>query len=101
VEDSEVLFQNIDQWPVAKASRERKQFIEELNAFTFERLSQAYHNRFEDIITKPVYLQKPRIKFTPCKVDHVDKKAYCNSIGSTLDLINNPKDKENPEADYS
>lgn len=99
MEKSESLFRNIEEWPVAKASRDRKHFIDELNHFIFERLSATYNNKFEDIISKTVYLEKQRTKFTPWKVDPVDEKAYWNNIGSTLDLIKNLSEKENAEVD--
>jgi glycerol-3-phosphate O-acyltransferase len=91
------LFNIIEQWPISKASKERKEFIEKLNSFVFERLNEGYKGNLSELVSKTVYLEKQRIKLNPWKVDPVDDKGYWNNIGTQLDLIQNLADKENAE----
>lgn len=93
------IFENIDSWPIAQASSNRKQFIEELNAFILSRLLETNKNQISELISKTIYLEKQRIKLHPWKVDPVDDKAYWNNISDTLELIQNLADKENAETE--
>lgn len=96
-EKTKELFGVIEQWPITKASKGRKEFIEQLNIFVFERLNEGHSGKLSELISKTVYLEKQRIKLNPWKVDPVDDKAYWNNIGTQLDLIQNLADKENAE----
>lgn len=91
------IFENIESWPVAQASSNRKRFIEELNAFVMTRLLESNKNQLSELISKTIYLEKQRIKLNPWKVDPVDDKAYWNNISNTLELIQSLGDKENAE----
>lgn len=92
------LYPEVEDWPVAKASKERKLFVENLNAFVLERILDNNKNIFE-LIAKTVYLEKQRIKLNPWKVDPVDDKGHWNNVGKTLELIENLEDKDGAEVE--
>ncbi len=92
------LYPEVEDWPVAKASKERKIFVENLNAFVLERILDNNKNIFE-LIAKTVYLEKQRIKLNPWKVDPVDDKGHWNNVGKTLELIENLEDKDGAEVE--
>jgi glycerol-3-phosphate O-acyltransferase len=91
------LYPDIEEWPVARISKERKVFVENLNAFVLERILDNNNRNLSELISKTVYLEKQRIKLNPWKVDPVDDKGHWNNVGKTLELIENLEDKNEAE----
>jgi glycerol-3-phosphate O-acyltransferase len=91
------IIPNVSDWPVARQSRDRAEFIEKLNSFVFEQLKTTHKNNFQDLISRTVYMEGQRIKLTPWKVDPPDEKIYWKSISTDLDVALSREDKDEAE----
>lgn len=91
------IYPQIEDWPVAKVSKERSTFIAELNAFVLERLLENYRDNINELITKSIYMENQRIKATPWKVDPADEKIYWKSISAELDASAIREDRQEAE----
>lgn len=87
------IFPKFEDWPVYQLSRDRSQFIQEIDAHTFEKLSR---KELSDLIAKTLYLERIRLKEDPWKVDPPNEKAFWNKISKRL--IKHSLDKEDREA---
>lgn len=76
---------DISEWPVAKQSRNRNEFIQKLNAFVYTNLEKEFRGSYHDVISKAIYMENQRIKLNPWKVDPQDEKAYWQSISKELE----------------
>ncbi len=83
---------DINEWPVAKQSRNRSEFIRKLNAFVYENLEKEYNGCYYDVISKAIYMENQRIKLNPWKVDPQDEKVYWQSISAELEASLNKED---------
>jgi len=93
----EHIIPDIAQWPVARISRERKQFVEELNLFVMDRVLKNYEGSLGDIISKTIYSEQQRIKLNPWKVDPPNEKEYWKNITQELELIQAREDRVEAE----
>lgn len=78
------IMPNIEDWPIYKQHKNRKQFIEEINETVFNRLRNRYGDKIEDIIAKTIYLERIRIKEEPWKVDPPQDSQFWSRIKSRL-----------------
>ncbi len=88
------LHPDIAEWPVAKQSRERADFINRLNDFVYSNLQKEFKNSYYDVISKAIYLENQRIKLNPWKVDPQDEKAYWQSISKELEASQSSENKQ-------
>jgi glycerol-3-phosphate O-acyltransferase len=88
---------DVAEWPVAKQSKERKVFIENLNQYVTAQLLQNHKGNLSDLISKAIYLENQRIKLTPWKVDPPDEKVYWKSIATDLESAAGREDKDEVE----
>lgn len=91
------ILPDVADWPVAKQSKDRKIFIENLNHFVAENLLETHRSSLSDLISKAIYLENQRMKLTPWKVDPPDEKAYWKSIASELESAAGREDKDEVE----
>lgn len=87
------IYPRFEDWPVYQLSRDRAQFIQDIDALTFEKLSR---KDLSELIAKTLYLERIRLKEDPWKVDPPNEKAFWNKIGKRL--IKRSLDKEPEEA---
>ncbi|HFA47575.1 MAG TPA: glycerol acyltransferase, partial [Bacteroidetes bacterium] len=92
----------IEDWPIHKMLADRKNFIKEIDEFTFEKLKELYQKNLPDIIAKTVYLERIRIKEEPWKVDPPNERMFWKKIrrkliGKSHEMSEEEK-KENSEA---
>lgn len=91
------ILPNVHDWPVAKLSAERADFIERLNHFVINQILEEHQNNLSDLISKTIYLENQRIKFTPWKVDPADDKEYWKNIAASLESAALSQDKAEME----
>jgi glycerol-3-phosphate O-acyltransferase len=91
------ILPEVEDWPVAKQSKERKTFINNLNLYVTENLLETHKSNLSDLISKAIYLENQRMKLTPWKVDPPDEKAYWRSIASELEAATGREDKDEVE----
>ncbi|MBK9254128.1 MAG: 1-acyl-sn-glycerol-3-phosphate acyltransferase [Saprospiraceae bacterium] len=81
------IISKVEDWPVAKISQNRSQFISELNVFVEERLSENFGDNLNELISKTIYLENQRIRSNPWKVDPADDRQYWKNIAEELEEI--------------
>lgn len=75
---------DIEDWPIYRLSEDRKQFVDDIRAFTFDRLVSQHPDDLGDLIAKTIYLERIRIKEEPWKVDPPKEKQFWKKISSRL-----------------
>lgn len=86
---------NVENWPIYQQSKNRSQFISELNDFTFEKIT-SEHSDLERVLTLTIYFENQRVKNNPWKVDPADDKKYWRNASSDLKkalLSDNPQER--------
>lgn len=91
------LIPDVSEWPVAKQSRNRQEFIADLNQFVENQILAVHKNKLNDLISKAVYLENQRIKLSPWKVDPPDEKAYWKGISTELEASVHSEEKQERE----
>lgn len=90
------VFPDIADWPIYKLSEDRKNFIEDIDDFTVNRLLKYHKDELLEIISKAIYLERIRIKEEPWKVDPPNERQFWRKIRNNL--VRDSLDKENEEA---
>lgn len=78
------IMPEITDWPIYKLHQDRRNLIEEMDAFTLERLQSRYGGELSSVIAKTIYMERIRIKEDPWKVDPPDERTFWNKIQSKL-----------------
>ncbi|MFM8450813.1 MAG: glycerol acyltransferase, partial [Haliscomenobacter sp.] len=75
----------ISDWPIFRLSEARKDFIQEMDQFTVERLLSANStSRMTDIIAQTIYMERIRMQEEPWKVDPPTDKAFWSRLRRRL-----------------
>jgi glycerol-3-phosphate O-acyltransferase len=74
------VYPNMEDWPIYKLSEDRKNFVEEIDQYTCERLMAQKTNKVSDLISKTIYLERIRIKEEPWKVDPPKDRQFWRNI---------------------
>ncbi len=74
----------ITDWPIHKLLADRKNFVNEIDDFTYNRLLKLHGKNVTDIIAKTVYLERIRIKEEPWKVDPPNERMFWKRIRKKL-----------------
>lgn len=73
------------QWPIVQLSRDRKKFIEEVSAESFESLKGITKGRsLREEVEMTIYREKARIRANPWRVDPRDEKPFWNKMQQRL-----------------
>lgn len=91
------VFPNIEDWPIYKLSQDRRQFVQDISQFTFEKLVDRHGSRIADLITRTIYLERIRMKEEPWKVDPPKERQFWKKTQKRL--IKRSLDKAEEEAD--
>lgn len=78
------IIPKIEDWPINRFARERKEFIDQLNDFVFDRILRNSSQGLEDILAKTIYLESQRIKSNPWKVDPTDDAEFWRTMANSL-----------------
>ncbi|MEY3050655.1 MAG: hypothetical protein RLY31_440 [Bacteroidota bacterium] len=75
---------DIADWPIHRLLRDRRNFVENIAQFTFQRLKKLYGAEWQDILARTIYLERIRIKEEPWKVDPPNEKAFWKKMATRL-----------------
>lgn len=75
------ILPKIEDWPIYKFAKHRKEFVKELNEFVFKRITDNSSHSIEDLLAKTIYLETQRVRTNPWKVDPADDGDYWKSLG--------------------
>ncbi len=92
----EPVFKDMEQWPVTKLSQDRSNFVEQIDAYTLEKLSAKSNDTISDMIAKTIYLERIRLKEEPWKVDPPNEQQFWGKIRKKL--LQQSLDKEQEES---
>ncbi|MEZ4911750.1 MAG: 1-acyl-sn-glycerol-3-phosphate acyltransferase [Saprospiraceae bacterium] len=91
------LMPKIEDWPVAKFSKDRHNFISELNEFVFKNLLKSNSHSLNDLLSRSIYMEMQRTKNTPWKVDPPGERKYWKDLSIELEKSTEREDKEEVE----
>ena len=87
------IIPNKSEWPIVKLSRDRKEFIDEITAETYDYLVSSKSGSLREEIEMTIHREKLRMKANPWRVDPPDEKTYWKNMQAKL-LDINPDEKE-------
>ena len=90
------IIERIEDWPIYRLSKDRADFIREIDEFTFKRLVSKHRKDLADVIVKTMYQERIRIKEDPWKVDPPNERQFWNRISKKL--IKKSLDRDDPQA---
>ena len=90
------IIERIEDWPIYRLSKDRSEFIREIDEFTFQRLAERHKRDLADVLVKTIYQERIRIKEDPWKVDPPNERQFWNKISKRL--IKKSLDRHDPEA---
>lgn len=90
------IIERIEDWPIYRLSKDRAEFIREIDEFTFKRLASKHRKDLSDVIVKTMYQERIRIKEDPWKVDPPNERQFWNRISKKL--IKKSLDRDDPQA---
>ncbi len=88
------IIPDIEKWPIHQISKNRAEFVQELNAFALERILENQGDRIPEILEKTFYLEKIRCKKNPWKVDPSDELSYWSGLEKTFQQASESEDME-------
>ena len=62
------VIEHIEDWPIYRLSKDRAEFIREIDEFTFQRIAGRHRKDLPDVLVKVLYQERIRIKEDPWKV---------------------------------
>lgn len=77
------VFPNIEDWPIYKLHKDRKQFIADIDQLVFEKLTEK-HDNLAELLAKTLYMERSRMKNDPWKVDPADEKSFWATVSKDL-----------------
>lgn len=77
---------DIEKWPITWLSKNRDQFIIELNEYTYQKVltDGIKQQNLEELLASTIYLEKIRVKTNPWKVDPPNEMAYWQKLEAEL-----------------
>lgn len=90
------VIERIEDWPIYRLSKDRTEFLREIDEFTFNRIASRHRKDLPDVLVKALYQERIRIKEDPWKVDPPNERQFWNKISKKL--IQKSLDRNSPEA---
>ncbi len=78
------VIERIEDWPIYRLSKDRAEFIREIDEFTFQRIAARHRKDLPDVLVKVLYQERIRIKEDPWKVDPPNERQFWNKISKKL-----------------
>lgn len=90
------IIERIEDWPIYRLSKDRAEFVREIDDATFQRLHNKHRKDLSDVLSKTIYQERIRIKEDPWKVDPPNDRSFWNRISKRL--IKKSLDRDDAEA---
>ncbi|MBP6812084.1 MAG: 1-acyl-sn-glycerol-3-phosphate acyltransferase [Saprospiraceae bacterium] len=90
------VIERIEDWPIYRLSKDRTEFVREIDEHTFRRLASKHKKDLSDVLVKTIYQERIRIKEDPWKVDPPNDRSFWNRISKRL--IKKSLDRDSAEA---
>lgn len=90
------IIDRIEDWPIYRLSKDRAEFLRDIDAHTFHRIASKHKKDLADVLVKTIYTERIRIKEDPWKVDPPNDRSFWNRISKRL--IKKSLDRDDAEA---
>lgn len=90
------VIERIEDWPIYRLSKDRTEFLREIDEHTFQRIASRHKKDLSDVLVKTIYQERIRIKEDPWKVDPPNDRSFWNRISKKL--IQKSLDRTDAEA---
>lgn len=81
---SESIIPNIENWPIFRLSEDRKNFVEEINNYVFNKLKAQHPQKVADMLAQTVFMERSRMRESPWKVDPPNDAQFWSKINKKL-----------------
>ena len=78
------VISEISDWPIYRLLRDRRNLVEEIEQFPYQRILSLHNDEIEDVIAKTIYLERIRVKEEPWKVDPPNESAFWKKMARKL-----------------
>ncbi len=79
------ILPDLEDWPIYKLSVGRRDFIEEINKHTLERLKEKYKGDFSELLSKTIYQERTRMRDKPWRVDPPKEQLFWKRVRQKLE----------------
>ncbi len=90
------VIEQIEDWPIYLLSKDRADFLREIDEFTFKKITSKHRKDLSDVIVKTMYQERIRIKESPWKVDPPNERQFWNKISKKF--IKKSLDRDDAES---
>lgn len=90
------IIERIEDWPIYQLSKDRTEFVREIDEHTFNRIAGRHRKDLADALVKTIYQERIRIKESPWKVDPPNERTFWNRISKKL--IKKSLDRDDSQA---
>lgn len=91
------VFPEIEDWPISELSQDRRNFVQDITSFTFDKLVKRHGAGIADLVTRTIYLERIRMKEEPWKVDPPNERQFWKKTQNRL--VKRSLDKADDEAE--
>jgi len=88
------VLEDVQDWPIYKASELRDSFILNLNTIVFDRLTKIHKGKLYDLLAKTIFDERIRVKEEPWKVDPPNEKIMWSKLQRRLVEARDDVDEE-------
>ncbi len=88
------VLEDVQDWPIYKASELRDSFILNLNKIVFDRLTKIHKGKLYDLLAKTIFDERIRVKEEPWKVDPPNEKIIWSKLQRRLVEARDDVDEE-------
>ncbi len=74
------IIEDIKKWPIYRFGKERSNYVEELRAYSNERLVEKYNDRLKHLLRRTAYQERNRVKNNPWKADPSSDRVFWKKV---------------------
>lgn len=89
------IIEDIKKWPIYRFGKERSDYVEELRAYSNERLNEKYQDRLKHLLRRTAYQERNRVKNNPWKADPSSDRVFWKKVQEAVqDIPDSPMPNE-------
>ncbi len=94
------ILPDLHDWPIYKLSVDRKNFIDQVNAHTLDRLREKKEGEFSELLSKTIYQERIRIREKPWRVDPPNEAHFWKRIRKQVEELEKVQDSQIVQKSY-
>lgn len=88
------IIPELEDWPISQFSNNKEAFIDQLNVYAYNRITEQQKLDVEEVLEKTVFLELKRTSKEKWKVDPTDEKNYWKKIRSEISAASKAENKD-------